>query len=100
MPRLLIAILAFVAITACKKEKSLAYQAASLEGNWELRKRVGGYSATGWSDYEPGNGNRLVFTATTVSQYIADTLYRTENYSLVMDTCWSAPGSPKMLPRF
>jgi hypothetical protein len=61
-------------ITGCKKETSGLV--SNVQGTWELVSSDGAW--TGHHDYEPGNGNTIIFSGNTYSQKIkaTDTTYQ------------------------
>jgi hypothetical protein len=100
-PLLLSGVIALL-FTCCNKETAVdsSLKANQLIGAWELRSIVGVQVSGAPSQFAPGNKNIITFTESQVAFYHADTLVRSEEYSLVTDTCWEVQDAPKMLPRF
>ena len=76
--------------TACKKDKTAGF---SIAGKWELRQ-VSGMIAT---DYPPGNGNILQFSASGYQKYQNGQVMQGGSYTITDDatavasTCLSLP---------
>ncbi len=67
---------------SCKKEKASLSQ--SVVGTWELRTDYNGQG--GSTNYPPGNGRILKFTATAYEMYLNGQLQKSGVYELVKDS--------------
>ena len=59
---------------------------ASIIGSWEVRKGYGGFIIPDTIYLPPGNGNVIVFTATTLQRYSQGQLIETAAYKIIKDT--------------
>lgn len=71
-------------IISCKKTK--VEVTPSIIGSWELRKGYGGFIMPDTTYFQPGNGNILIFTATTYQSYSQGQLIETAAYTIIKDT--------------
>jgi len=66
---------------SCKKS---GHASSVIQGDWELRETQA--SIVPATTFAAGNGNRLVFTATTYQSYASGLLKKSGEYVLVSDT--------------
>lgn len=71
-------ILSCFLVISCKKDRD---QFPPISGSWELRTAYNGQGGT--TNYPPGNGNLLKFTATNYQKYSNGALEKTGTYELM-----------------
>ena len=69
---------------SCKKTNVEA--PPSIIGSWEVRKGYGGFIIPDTIYLPPGNGNVIIFTATTLQRYSEGQLIETAAYKIIKDT--------------
>ncbi|MFT4092971.1 MAG: hypothetical protein QM640_04975 [Niabella sp.] len=81
--------LTFFVLISCKKDSEIKKLNGELIGAWELSSSSGFDEGT--QDYADGNGNKLIFTKSTLTVYENNSLKGTTNYSIVRkDDCENA----------
>jgi hypothetical protein len=76
--KLALGLLLVLSVLSCKKEVSVS----NLNGTWELRYLVGGQIATASPNYEPGNGNRIIFKQQKFERYDDGRLVESGTFTL------------------
>ncbi|MBS1934606.1 MAG: hypothetical protein JST96_11445 [Bacteroidetes bacterium] len=79
----LLFILSIACIISCKK--NTGNTSANITGTWELRQASGMTTI----NYAPGNGDSLVFTASTYKKYTKGSLEKSGKYRTVPDASYN-----------
>jgi len=76
---IVVTIVSVIFLTSCKKENSNI--STSIKGTWELIK----IESDRIINYQPGNGNKLVFTDSSYEVYLNNQRVKNGSYTLIKD---------------